>query len=307
MGYKILGTSFSACEICGSNTWSIVFSGAVRDGAFGKFSENTAVVAKCGGCGTDRLSEAHCHGDDDFYSSSKYRDLLSAGNTANDFFLAHDTLQLTNLGVLWPESVRGKTVADIGCAAGSFLDHVSGLAAKTIAIEPCEGYHDSLRSRGHAVFSSCEAAIEAGIQNVDYIFSFSVIEHVSNPRSFLADIAAMMAPSSRLLISTPNRRDVLMEMLPEDYQAFFYRTVHRWYFDRESFAECAKHAGLNVVSNRCVHRFGLSNALRWLRDRRPGGTQPLPSVTPVMDSCWQASLEHAGTGDYLYFWLGKPY
>ena len=141
--------------------------------------------------------------------------------------------------------------------------------------------------------------------DVDFAFSLSVIEHVGNPKAFLADIATMMTNSSRLLISTPNRRDVLMDLLPDDYPAFFYRTVHRWYFDLDSFSRCAELAGLRVVEGRCVHRFGLSNAMKWLRDRKPGGAQSLPAVNKLVDKCWQASLEQAGTGDYLYFWLEK--
>ena len=201
--------------------------------------------------------------------------------------------------------MRDKVLVDVGCAAGSFLDHVSGLAKETIAIEPCTAYHDSLLAHGHIVFPSCEVAIEQKINNVDFVFSFSVIEHVSNPREFLQNIASMMGPSSRLLISTPNRNDVLMDLLPEDYPAFFYRTVHRWYFDQGSFSRCAEFSGMDVIESRCVHRFGLSNALIWLRDRKPGGSFSLPSVNAVMEHCWQNSLEQAGTGDYLYFWLKK--
>lgn len=297
-------TTFAACEICGARNWKVIYQGKVRDGAFGKLSSEEVAIGHCCSCGVDRLAEQSCH-NDDIYSSSKYRELLAAGDEANDYLAEHDILQLTNLKVLWPENIREHVIVDVGCAAGSFLDHVSGLAKETIAIEPCLAYHDSLQSRGHAAYPSCETAIQAGIRDVDFAFSFSVIEHVDNPKAFLADIATMMSVSSRLLISTPNRRDVLMDLLPGDYPAFFYRTVHRWYFDMDSFSRCAELAGLRVVEGHCVHRFGLSNAMKWLRDRKPGGTQSLPSVNALMDRCWQASLEQAGTGDYLYFWLEK--
>ena len=42
---------------------------------------------------------------------------------------------------------------DFGCGGGSFLDSIKGIAKKTIAVEPFVGYHESLKLRGHEVYS----------------------------------------------------------------------------------------------------------------------------------------------------------
>jgi 2-polyprenyl-3-methyl-5-hydroxy-6-metoxy-1,4-benzoquinol methylase len=296
---------FEDCEICGAAHWEIIRCGSIRDGAFGRFTGPDAVVGRCEDCGVERLAELFCH-DDSIYTTTKYRSLLEEGHDSTSFFEQHDNLQLQNLSVLWPESLRDRIVADIGCAAGSFLDHVAGLAKETIAIEPCQTYHESLRQRGHMVFPTITAATVTAGKKIDFAFSFSVIEHVGNPREFLAEIAMMLAPRSHLLVSTPNRRDALMDLLPVEYPAFHYRTVHRWYFDVDSFTRCAELAGLRVTKSRCVHRFGLSNALIWLRDRRPGGRNPLAHLdSSMLDRFWQSYLEQKGVGDYLYFWLSR--
>lgn len=296
---------FDACEICGVSDWQTVRTGPVRDGAFGSLTAPETVVGRCGGCGAERLAEAFCH-DDSIYNGNQYRNLLQEGVDAASFFAEHDMMQLQNLKVLWPESVRGKRVADVGCAAGSFLDHISGLAAKTIAIEPCGAYHDSLRERGHTLYSTTSEGRSALATSVDFATTFSVIEHVRNPRAFLTEIASLLKPGGRMLVSTPNRRDVLMDLLPDDYPAFFYRSVHRWYFDVPSFTRCAELAGLSVEKSVVVHRFGLSNALVWLRDRKPGGRTPLPHLdSPLLDSFWQSYIEKEGGGDYLYFSLAR--
>jgi len=262
-------------------------------------------VGHCDRCGVERLAETYCR-HDEIYVSSEYRSLLDDATDAAGFFAEHDISQLQNLSVLWPNSLRGKVVADIGCAAGSFLDHVRGLAAETIAVEPCADYHQSLRQRAYKVHSLTRDAVQSDAGRVDFAFSFSVIEHVGNPRAFLAEIAALLAPGGQLLVSTPNRRDALMTLLPADYPSFFYRSVHRWYFDVESFSRCAAAAGLSVTESRCVHRFGLSNAMIWLRDRRPGGKTALPNLdSPLLDQFWKSYLEQGGVGDYLYFWLQR--
>jgi 2-polyprenyl-3-methyl-5-hydroxy-6-metoxy-1,4-benzoquinol methylase len=296
---------FDACEICGVSDWQTVHTGPVREGAFGSLTVPETVVGRCGGCGAERLAEAFCH-DDSIYTGHEYRSLLQEGTDAASFFAEHDMMQLQNLTALWPESVRGKRVADVGCAAGSFLDHISGLAAETIAIEPCHAYHDSLRERGHTLYATASEGCTALAASVNFATTFSVIEHVRNPRAFLTEIASLLKPGGRMLVSTPNRRDVLMDLLPDDYPAFFYRSVHRWYFDVSSFTRCAELAGLCVEKSVVVHRFGLSNALVWLRDRKPGGRTPLPHLdSPLLDSFWQSYIEQEGSGDYLYFSLAR--
>ena len=296
---------FDACEICGVDDWRPVRTGPVRDGAFGRLTAPETEVNRCGGCGVERLAEPFCH-DDSIYAGNQYRNLLKEGADVASFFNEHDRMQLQNLTALWPESVRGKRVADIGCAAGSFLDHISGLAAETVAIEPCAEYHDSLRKRGHILYANTLEGSTALAASVDLATSFSVIEHVRNPRKFLAEIASLLKPAGKMLVSTPNRRDVLMDLLPDDYPAFFYRSVHRWYFDMQSFTRCAELAGLCVQKSAVVHRFGLSNALIWLRDRKPGGRTALPHLdSPLLDRFWQSYIEQEGSGDYLYFSLTR--
>lgn len=291
---------FDPCEICGGETWKPVFSGQVRDGAFGSLTHSAATVARCGGCGVERLDEAHVRGED-IYQGAEYRALVGEAVDAEGFFAEHDILQLRNLQQLWPHSLRGAIIADVGCAAGSFLDHVAGLVSCSVAIEPCREYHESLRERGHEVFSTLEEAHGTFDGNLDWVFSFSVIEHVADPRAFLSGIAALLKPGGHALVSTPNRQDILMGLLPEEYPAFFYRTVHRWYFDPDSLHACSAHAGLFCKEMKVAQRFGLSNTLFWLRDKAPNSGKPLPPVdSPVLDAVWRAHLTQTGTGDYLY-------
>jgi hypothetical protein len=50
-----------------------------------------------------------------------------------------------------------------------------------------------------------------------------------------------------------------------------------------------------------VHRFGLGNALGWLRDRQPPGRAAFSGIQDaVMDAAWRNFLERQFRGDYLY-------
>lgn len=296
---------FENCEICGSPDWKISYKGKVRDGAFGSLSKDEGPVGECLKCGVERLHESACV-KEDLYCSEEYRRLLNEPEDAAGFMAEHDVLQLRNLSVLWPESIRYKAVADIGCAAGSFLDHISGLAGSVVSVEPCEGYHDSLEKRGYNVYSCIGDAHAEWEGKIDYAFCFSVIEHVADPRSFLGEIKKLLKPEGKLIVSTPNRSDLLMDLMGDEYKKFFYRTVHRWYFDTDSFGYCANEAGLDVVETRFVHRFGLSNAVAWLRDGKPTGDVPVKHLdSPMLDDFWKGYLESRGVADYLYFKLAN--
>lgn len=293
--------AFGRCEICGDTAWTAVHRGPIRDGAFGQLRP-AATVARCGGCGADRLAEECCP-PPEFYETEAYRNHLHQQAETTSFLAAHDELQIFPLLSLWPQPLRGRVVADVGCAGGSFLDHVSGVATRAVAIEPCAAFHDGLRARGYEIYPYAAAAAEAIPGEVDVAVSLQVIEHTVDPRTFLADIRPLLKPDGLLLVSTPNRTDFLMEALPGDYPAFFYRVAHRWYFDADSLGACARAAGFEVCDTRFIQRYDMSNGLLWIRDKRPSGRARMAGVTRLGDDLWKTFLESTGRSDCLYMLL----
>lgn len=295
--------TFAPCEICGADAWTEAYRGAIRDGIFGK-QRDGALVCRCGGCGAERLDEALCP-PDSFYETEDYRAKLAKGLDSEAYFTEHDALQIHTLKAIWPTNLRQTTVADIGCGGGSLLDHLRGQSLRQIAVEPYAVYRDALARRGYAAYPYATDAARDWAGKIDLAFSIQVIEHTLDPRAFLAEIRALLSSEGRLVISTPNRADVLFDLLPEDYPAFFYRVVHRWYFDADSLAACARLAGFEVERTIPVHRYTMGNALRWLRDRKPTGNAPQPGIEPVADAFWSGYLEQTGKSDCLYMTLRR--
>lgn len=290
------------CEICGANEWNSIYTGRIRDGVFGNWHEN-AQVYHCGHCGVQRLAEKDCP-PPEIYETEQYRAKLERGLTAGDYFSAHDGMQIFTQQSLWPASLRGISIGDVGCGGGALLDQYAGIAGKAVAIEPSNIFHPRLHDKGYAVYNYAEDAARDGV-TLDFGFSIQVIEHVENPREFLSGIHRILNPGGRLLISTPNRDDILMKLLPDEFQPFFYRTVHRWYFDAASLEACARAAGFTVSNRRFVHRYPLSNTLAWLRDRKPTGWNRLDGVTPLGDGLWNQYLVETGQSDCLYLDLSR--
>jgi SAM-dependent methyltransferase len=289
--------NFPSCLVCGDNAWTIVYKGQIRAGTFGSFIESE--VCRCSTCGVDRLAESACL-ESEAYKSSKYRNIISQDHNPDNHFAIHDELARFTLETLWPKSLRNLTVADIGCGAGALLDHLSGVSGTILAVEPSIYWTESLESRGYHWYGDTKEAIKHWAGKVDLIVSTQVIEHVENPLEFLIDIKNLLKPGGVVVVSTPNRRDVLMELLPDLFPAFFYRVQHRWAFDADSLRYVFKQSGLMVDEIRHVHRYGLANTMHWLKEGKPFGRSPMKTLDATIDSHWQAWLQSTGKSDNLY-------
>lgn len=293
------------CEICGDSRHQIAYEGPIRDGHFDNLTKPIATVRQCLGCGAQRLDPNYCK-DEKVYNTSAYRKLLKENESAKGFFEQHDILQLDRLRFSLPRKLRYKTLVDVGCGAGSFLDHVSGLIKRGIAVEPCEDYHQSLKDRGYEVYDYVNTARKELKNQADIGVCFSVLEHIANPRVFLTEIMELLKPGAELILSTPNRDDFLMSLLEDDYRSFFYRTVHTWYFDSDSLKKCAQLAGYEILLEKSVHRFGISNAFWWSKHKKPGGQVAFDGLdSEILNNFWKNYLEEIGKGDYLYVVLKK--
>ena len=295
---------FDPCEICDADQWVSAYHGSIRDGTFGSLAEK-AEVRRCGGCGAERLAEDFCLPESS-YATAEYRQKIQQGLGSKNYLQTHNPLQIHTLKVSTSLPLKDAIVADVGCAGGSLLDHVRGITAEQVAIEPCDIYHERLTSQGYDVFPDLIQAAAEWAGRVEVAFSVHVVEHVPNPRSFLEAIRTLMAPGGRLVLATPNRRDLLLDLLPDNYPQFFYRVVHRWYFDADSLTDCARRAGWELESVQPVQRYGLANTLRWLRDKAPSGAEGLPGINVNADDWWKRHLEIEGRAECLYLILKNP-
>ena len=293
------------CEICNSNAWEVAYQGSIRDGSHGKFN-NKAIVYRCLKCNVERLLESCCI-PEEYYETGEYRKKLAQSIQAENVIHEHEVLNKFTFEALWPLSIRNKNIVDIGCGSGHLLDALSGASKNQVGIEPCSTYLENIVERGYEAYPSIQDCTSKDKKNYfDLGFSIQVIEHVLNPRSFLEDIRLLLKPGADLLISTPNRDDILMSLMPDDFPSFFYRTQHRWYFDASSLKFCAKSAGFEIVGIKYVHRYGMSNSLHWLRDKIPAGMKKMNGIDSLADGLWKTYLESSKQSDNLFLHLRVP-
>ncbi len=288
------------CIVCGSTKHKTIYSGPIRSGVFGKETENSFDVVECNECGLTKLK----HFPEVDYDSSSYREDYNETSKIENYIAMHDSEQSPRVSRIGIEKFRNKTVLDYGCGGGAFLDSIKGVANETIAIEPFHGYHKSLNDRGHKVFKYAYEAKKYK-SKIDVITSFGVIEHVNNPLEMLIDIFELLSTGGSAFIETDNLDDVLMHFNIPEFNKFYYRTAHYWYFDSNSLSNICKKAGFDKIKKGFRHGFGLSNTFQWLKERKPLGDSQLKFIDPICNDLWRATLEKSGHAELLYFEVEK--
>ena len=106
------------------------------------------------------------------------------------------------------KALEGRTALDVGCGAGLLAEPLARLGAKVTAVDAAPELIEA--ARAHSAGQRLEidyraAAVEQIEGQFDLITAMEVIEHVADPASFLAAIAARLAPDGLLILSTPNK------------------------------------------------------------------------------------------------------
>lgn len=162
----------------------------------------------------------------------------------------------------------------------------------------------NLKQREYQCYASIEEFTNRGRQ-VDIIYSRNVIEHVENPVEFILAQKKILPPGGILIVSTPNLDNFLMKFGPEEYKAFFFRKAHRWYFNAHSLKFFLNQIGMTKIQFKYQQRYGLSNTLLWMRDRKPSGN--LDNVNNVMcDMTWKHFLEQTGQTEHILCMCEQP-
>lgn len=285
------------CPICAATSLAPAYRGKIRAGRFGNAVD--ATVWRCANCEMEWLAPTQSDLAR-YYESDEYRASVDGSADAAEFHRLHDANGVRWLGEIDGSVLRGATIADLGCGAGSFLDGVAGYAREVIAIEPMKSFHATLAERGYHVYPYASAAVHDWSGRIDLVCSFSVLEHVPDPVGFLREARELLRPGGTLFVSTPNRDEVLMRLGPPEFRSFFYRTQHTFYFNAEALRAVARTAGFRDAEVRNLHSYGFMNFAAWLGERRPTGNQTVNPLGSQFDRAWRALLEERGLGDYLW-------
>jgi len=287
----------TTCDLCNTEEYLVIYEGNIRDGVVGIQTIDKHKVVKCSNCGLVRLLNNPLT--IKYYQSDDYRNAYNETSNPDDYIEMHANEQPPRLAKIGADFFRDKITVDYGCGGGAFLDLVSNLAIETIGIEPFSGYHKSLKSRGHKIFSDIEIAKSHFQGKVDSVVSFGVLEHVENPQQYLKDAHSLLKKGGKMYLETDNLNDILLKLNINSFDEFFYRTAHLWYFEDKTLERIVRQAGFSDVRISFRHNFDMSNALLWLRDKKPTGNGKLEFLNNRVNKSWIEFIELSGLADLV--------
>ena len=150
----------------------------------------------------------------------------------------------------------GKAALDVGCGAGLLCEPLARMGAAVTGVDAA--HQNIAAATAHAAQSGLMVDYRAGelsAQNLgtfDLVTSMEVIEHVTDPAAFVAELVAHLKPGGLLIMSTPNRTAASKLLLVEAAERLGQvpRGTHDWgqFLTPDELTALLVDAGLDITT-----------------------------------------------------------
>jgi len=144
--------------------------------------------------------------------------------------------------------IRTSSILEVGAGFGTFCEEIKSrkVFSRVVAIEPSPKLAETLRGKGIETMSSLvEEALFEKSDKFDVIVSFEVIEHLFDPKKFVASCQKLLTPGGLLVITCPNGKGFDFLVLGKECNSIDHE--HLNYFNTESLPILIERCGLTVL------------------------------------------------------------
>ena len=159
---------------------------------------------------------------------------------------------IENLQILTADSVKGKTILDIGCGWGLALKYYEGLGLKCFGLDPSpEAVEYSIKNGLNVKLSGIEYINYHNEKKYNFISLMNVLEHIGSPEIYLKKIVEnLMTEETILVIDVPNDFNCLQIAGRNSLNLnnwWIAPPQHLNYFNLKSLTNVIEYCGMEVI------------------------------------------------------------
>ncbi|EMY76331.1 methyltransferase domain protein [Leptospira weilii serovar Ranarum str. ICFT] len=224
-------------------------------------------VLECAECGLVFLSNSKHISEEHYVNSGMHgEEMISIQNWVRESD-ADDTRRYEFLKT----KLLNKKLLDFGCGAGGFLLKSLKDTSLSEGVELELRLQEYYKENGLKVWTNLQKIFDEG-RRFDIITAFHVIEHLTDPKKTILELASMLSDDGELVIEVPNSNDALLVLYQSDaFSKFTYWSQHLYLFNNITLTKLIQQTGLKLNWIKQIQRYPLSNHLYWLSKEKPGG------------------------------------
>jgi len=111
------------------------------------------------------------------------------------------------------------------------------------------------------------------IGKFDVVVFFHVLEHISDPISFLKNLKKIQNKNCKVIIEVPNYNDFQIE-LNAAYKKWHFQRAHIHYFTPKTLNKILQKSGFKNIRIIGVNRYGIENMFNWKINKKPQLNSP---------------------------------
>ncbi len=142
---------------------------------------------------------------------------------------------------------ENKTILDIGCGTGDFLEACKKSEWKIAGVEPNKRARDlTIKKTENGIHPDIEKVLENTSNKFDVITMWHVLEHVPNLQEYINSLTKLLKPNGVLIIAVPNYKSHDANYYGKFWAAYDVPR-HLWHFSQKSINLLFKDFSLELV------------------------------------------------------------
>lgn len=142
---------------------------------------------------------------------------------------------------------KNERVLEVGCGDGFFLDLLRKKNIGSVGLELNSKAAEDARKKGLTVYTQLlEEHSNAHANQYDVVCSYQVLEHISEPHSFLSDCLKAIKPGGKIIIAVPNNNPYIFKH--DLFHTLNLPPHHAGLWNKEAFENLQKFFPVKLIS-----------------------------------------------------------